>query len=71
LRGARLIGARLAGADLRQADLIGADLRGGDLTGADLTGALFLTQSQLEAAIGDAVTAIPADLLRPRHWSPS
>ncbi|MEV6285953.1 pentapeptide repeat-containing protein [Kribbella sp. NPDC051770] len=69
LRGAYLIAADLAGADLRQADLIGADLRDCNLTGADLTGALFVTQSQVNAAQGDSRTRIPSSLLRPTHWS--
>ena len=69
LRGARLLGADLTGADLAGADLTGADLRGADLTGADLTGAIFLTQSQLDAARGDAATRLPACLARPAHWS--
>jgi hypothetical protein len=69
LRGAYLIGADLRGADLRQADLIGADLRDADVRGADLTGALFLTQSQLNAARGDHTTRIPASLTRPSHWT--
>jgi uncharacterized protein YjbI with pentapeptide repeats len=68
LRGALLIGADLRGADLRAADLLGADLRDTDLRGADLTGALFLTQSQLNAARGDARTAFPPALSRPPHW---
>jgi Pentapeptide repeats (8 copies) len=68
LRGARLLGADLRGADLRLADVTGADLRGADLGGADLTGALFLTGSQLEAARGDAGTALSAELARPAHW---
>ncbi|ADB30807.1 pentapeptide repeat protein [Kribbella flavida DSM 17836] len=68
LRGAYLIAADLAGADLRLADLIGADLRDCDLRGADLTGALFVTQSQVNAAQGDSSTRIPASLLRPTHW---
>ncbi|MFI5931689.1 pentapeptide repeat-containing protein [Actinoplanes sp. NPDC051494] len=50
-RGALLIGADLREADLRLADFTGADLRGTDLRGADLTGVLFLTDSQLKAAI--------------------
>ena len=70
LRGAYLIGARLKGADLRLADLIGADLRGADLSGADLTGSIFLTQSQLNAAKGDAATRLPPGLTRPGHWTP-
>ncbi|WP_406479807.1 pentapeptide repeat-containing protein [Streptomyces platensis] len=68
LRGAYLIAADLKGADLRTADLIGADLRAADLAGADLTGALFLTQSQLNAAKGDAATKLPQSLSRPAHW---
>jgi hypothetical protein len=68
LRGAYLIAAGLRGADLSHADLIGADLRDADLRGATLTGALFLTQSQLNAARGDAATTIPPALTRPAHW---
>lgn len=71
LRGARLIAADLRRADLRSADLIGADLRDADLSGADLTGSLFLTQSQLDAAKGDAATKLPPGLDRPARWSPA
>ena len=69
LRGAYLIGADLRGADLRMADVIGADLRGADISGADLTGAIFLIQSQLDAAKGDSRTTLPPSLTRPAHWS--
>ncbi|NUR95002.1 MAG: pentapeptide repeat-containing protein [Kribbellaceae bacterium] len=69
LRGAYLIAADLREANLRQADLIGADLRDADLRGADLTGALFLTQSQINAARGDRATRLPKALTRPSHWS--
>lgn len=68
LRGAYLIGADLRDADLRQADLIGADLRDTNLAGADLTGALFLTQSQVNAARGDHATKLPPAVARPAHW---
>lgn len=68
LRGAYLIGADLSGADLRVADLIGADFRDADLSGADLTDSIFLTQSQLDAAKGDADTKLPPALSRPTHW---
>jgi len=68
LRGALLVAARLDGADLRWADLVGADLRDADLSGADLSGVLFLTQSQLDAARGDASTVLPDGLTQPRHW---
>ncbi|MEW1720047.1 pentapeptide repeat-containing protein [Streptomyces sp. NPDC093109] len=68
LRGAYLIAADLRGADLRQTDLIGADLRDADLRGADLTGSIFLAQTQVNAAKGDAATALPPGLTRPAHW---
>lgn len=69
LRGSYLIAADLHGADLGFADLIGADLRDTDLRGADLSTALFVTQPQLAAAIGDAATRIPPLLERPGHWA--
>jgi uncharacterized protein YjbI with pentapeptide repeats len=70
LRGALLIGADLSHADLSLADLTGADLRAADLRGANLAATLFLTQSQLDAAKGDAGTTVPPSLMRPAHWSP-
>ncbi|MBB5858220.1 pentapeptide repeat-containing protein [Amycolatopsis umgeniensis] len=68
LRGAYLIGADLRGADLRQADVIGADLRDADIRGTDFRDALFLIQSQLDAAKGDATTKLPESLSHPSHW---
>jgi hypothetical protein len=68
LRGSYLIAADLQGADLGYADLIGADLRDTDLRGADLSTTLFVTQPQLEAAIGDEFTRLPFVLRRPAHW---
>lgn len=68
LSGAYLIGADLRGADLGLADLIGADLRGADLGGADLATSVFVTQSQVNAASGDAATKLPPVLVRPGHW---
>ncbi|MFD8492940.1 pentapeptide repeat-containing protein [Amycolatopsis sp. NPDC059657] len=69
LRGAYLIGADLRGADLRLADVIGADFRDADVRGADFTGALFLIQSQLDAAKGDGTTKLPSSVRAPGHWS--
>jgi len=71
LRGALLVGTDLRGADLRGADLIGADLRGSDIGSADLRGALFLLQSQVDSARGDAATALGTGFVRPAHWAVS
>lgn len=68
LRGAYLIGADLSGADLRLADLTGADVRGAELAGTDLGTAIFVTQSQVDAARGDGGTRLPAATNRPAHW---
>lgn len=68
LRGALLIGADLRFVDLSWADLLGADLRGADVRGADLRTALFLTQPQANAALGDNATLLPAHVERPAHW---
>lgn len=68
LRGACLIAADLRNADLRSADLIGADFRDTNLRGANLTDCIFLTQSQLNAAQGDANTMLPSALTHPAHW---
>lgn len=68
LRGACLIASDLRECDLSGVDLLGADLRDARLAGADLSRALYLTQSQLEAAQGDSRTLIPEDLRAPGHW---
>jgi len=68
LRGAYLIGADLSHADLRRADLIGVDFRDANLSSANLRGSLFLIQSQLDAAKGNAETKLPPPLTRPIHW---
>jgi uncharacterized protein YjbI with pentapeptide repeats len=68
LRGAQLIAADLRGADMRLADLTAADLRNADLGAADLSSALFVRQSQLEAARGDRHTRLPERVRRPAHW---
>ena len=68
-RGALAIGCDLSDADLSDADLLGADLRGADVRGADLSTALFLTQPQVNAAVGNAGTRLPDGLARPGHWT--
>lgn len=68
LRGAILIGADLRGVDLAGADLTGADCRAADVRGTDASAALFVTQAQLDAAVGDDDTALPEGAVRPPHW---
>ncbi|WP_042148591.1 pentapeptide repeat-containing protein [Paucisalibacillus sp. EB02] len=68
LRGKLMIASDLRQSDLRKADLIGADLRDADLRGANLATVLFLTQSQINSAVGDAHTKIPSNLTKPSHW---
>ena len=68
LRGACLIAANLSGVDLSGTDLIGADFRDANIRGANLAKSIFLTQAQINAAIGDETTILPANLLQPEHW---
>lgn len=68
LRGAYLIAADLHDADFSGADCIGADMRDTNISGADLSTAMFLTQMQINAAIGDLQTKLPAHIERPSHW---
>jgi len=68
LRGAYLMAADLRGVDLSGTDLIGADFRDADIRGADLTKSIYLTQAQINAAIGDLSTKLPSSLMRPKHW---
>jgi len=79
LRGSDLSYANIAGADLCRANLSGADLRHASMTstflkktdvrGADLSTAVGLTDSQINDAVGDALTILPANLTRPASWA--
>ena len=68
LTDARLENADLRGARLARAALAGACLKGANLSGADLGLADGLTQAQLDQAVGDGRTALPAHLTAPRTW---
>jgi len=69
LEGAYLRGVNLINTYLRGADLWGADLRGTYVRSADLAGALGITQEQINSAIGDATTKLPAGMVRPASWT--
>lgn len=66
LRGAWLEGANLEGANLHKADLYGAHIEG-----ANLEDAQFLTQEQIEQAIGTEDTRLPDYLTHPAAWKRS
>ena len=68
LRGSVLIRADLRDVDLGRADLLGADLRDADVRGSALVDTLFLSQSQVNASLGNARTTVPERLARPAHW---
>ncbi len=69
LGGANLTDAGLGGANLTDARVGGANLTRAGLGGANLTDAGGLTQAQVEAALGDAATRLPAGLERPARWA--
>lgn len=68
LAGALLIASNMSYSNLEGANLIGADLRDADIRGANLENTLFLTQSQINTAIGDSSTKLPMELVRPLYW---
>ena len=73
LSDARLDGANLSGADLSEAlceraDFLNARLNGANLASANLNDARNLTQGQVDEALGDALTVLPAHLARPAGW---
>lgn len=69
LSGALLIAADLRGRSLRGSSLLGADLRDTRLEGADLSRCRFLTQFQVNSALGDHHTALPPGFNRPPAWT--
>ena len=71
LAGADLSFANLSCAVLDHADLDGATLRGAIVEGARLDLARNLTQAQIDEALGDAQTTLPADLQVPGAWHTS
>jgi hypothetical protein len=71
LNNASLIGAELTDALLDHVDFAGADLTRANLGAASLHGARNLTQEQIDRALGDEHTVLPAGLVRPTNWSGS
>ena len=68
LNGAKLSGADLTGALLDQADFLEVSCDAALIAGTNLASVGNLTQSQINAMMGDRETVLPADLKRPLPW---
>lgn len=67
--GCLLIACDLEAAILHDCCFIGADLRDANIKNADLSTALYLTQQQVNSAIGNQNTKLPKGFLHPSHWN--
>jgi len=65
---ALLIAANLEGCSLYGTNFLGADLRDTNIKNADLSESIFLAQGQVNAAIGNRNTKLPAVLTYPTTW---
>lgn len=63
-----LIAANLEECSLNATNFLGADMRDTNLKNTDLTKSLFLTQMQINTAIGNGNTKLPEYLIRPETW---
>ena len=63
-----MIAANLSGCSLWKTNFLGADLRDANIKNADLSNSIFLTQMQINSAIGNSNTKIPINLTRPATW---
>jgi len=68
LSGAFLISANLSGCSLDGCNLLGADLRDCNFRGSDLSNGIFLTQRQINSAVGDNDTILPENIEMPCGW---
>lgn len=64
-----MIAADLEGCDLHGVNFLGADLRDANLKKSDLRESIFLTQMQVNSAMGDRDTLLPYFISRPEYWS--
>ena len=63
-----LIAADMSNLDLSGVDFLGADFRDLNLKGADLRESIYITQSQINSALGDVTTKLPKSINMPKHW---
>lgn len=65
---ALLIGANIEECSLEGANFLGADMRDVKIKNTDLSNSYFLTQMQINSAIGNKNTKLPIYLKRPKYW---
>ncbi|MHC1722817.1 MAG: pentapeptide repeat-containing protein [Aminipila sp.] len=63
-----LIAANFEGCSLNKTNFLGADMRDTNFTNTDLSKSLFLTQMQINTAIGNCQTKLPEYLTMPEKW---
>ena len=63
-----MIAANLTGCSLKKTNFLGADIRDANVKDTDLSESIFLTQMQINSAIGNKNTRLPDNLSRPAHW---
>ena len=68
LEGANFQWAHIGDGRFAFARLYGANLQAAHIEGAHLGAANGLTQAQINSAVGDWRTELPAELTRPAHW---
>lgn len=64
-----LIAANLEGCSLNGTNFLGADLRDANIKNTDLSKSIFLTQGQINSAIGNKNTILPSYLSLPISWN--
>ncbi len=64
-----LIAANLEGCSLYGTNFLGADLRDANINNTDLSKSIFLTQGQINSAIGNKNTILPSYLSLPISWN--
>lgn len=63
-----LIASNFEGCSLRGTNFLGADMRDTNFKNANLSQSLFLTQMQINSAIGNSNTKLPLNLTMPEIW---
>jgi len=63
-----MIAADFTGCSLKKTNFLGADIRDANVRDTDLSESIFLTQMQINSAIGNKNTRLPDNLSRPAAW---